>query len=214
MLLVKGFKAKEVAAQMGISPAAVSQRYKILMNKYIIPNFKMNFDMEPEMPIKLSIQPTTEIRFNEEIIGEDRISDYSFDDTFEDWEESIIVEKRRTTPDFITTLAPGEIFVFGSNLRGIHGGGAAYMAYKNFGAIMGKGTGLQGQSYAIPTMQGDVSKIKPYVDEFIEFAQDNPNLTFLVTKIGCGMAGFFDFQIFPLFQEAHSIKNIILPERW
>ena len=124
------------------------------------------------------------------------------------------MEKKRTTPAFIQELAPGEIFVFGSNLRGMHGGGAAYVAYRKFGAIMGQGVGLQGQSYAIPTMQGGVETIKPYVDEFIDFAKEHPDLTFLVTRIGCGIAGFSDSEISPLFEKAHSIQNIVLPEGW
>jgi hypothetical protein len=122
--------------------------------------------------------------------------------------------KKRTTPEFITELQPGEIFVFGSNLSGMHGGGAAYIAYRKFGAIMGQGVGLQGQSYAIPTMQGGVETIRPYVDEFIAFAKEHPELTFLVTRIGCGIAGFDDDEISPLFEQAHNIDNIILPEGW
>jgi hypothetical protein len=122
--------------------------------------------------------------------------------------------QKRTTPEFITELKPGEIFVFGSNLRGMHGGGAAYVAYRKFGAIMGQGVGLQGQSYAIPTMQGGVETIRPYVNEFIEFAKAHPELTFLVTRIGCGIAGFTDAEISPLFESAHNIDNIVLPEGW
>lgn len=124
------------------------------------------------------------------------------------------MEQKRTTPEFITELQPGEIFVFGSNLQGMHGGGAARVAYRNFGAIMGKGVGLQGQSYAIPTMQGGVETIRPYVDEFIAFAKEHPELTFLVTRIGCGIAGFTDEEIAPLFAEAQSVDNIVLPEGW
>ena len=124
------------------------------------------------------------------------------------------MSQKRTTPEFITELQPGEIFVFGSNLRGMHGGGAAYAAYRKFGAIMGQGVGLQGQSYAIPTMQGGVETIRPYVNEFIEFAKAHPELTFLVTRIGCGIAGFTDEEIFPLFEAAHNIDNIVLPEGW
>jgi len=122
--------------------------------------------------------------------------------------------QKRTTPEFITELKLGEIFVFGSNLRGMHGGGAAYVAYRKFGAIMGQGVGLQGQSYAIPTMQGGVETIRPYVNEFIEFAKAHPELTFLVTRIGCGIAGFTDAEISPLFESAHNIDNIVLPEGW
>ena len=115
------------------------------------------------------------------------------------------------TPDFITELGPDEVFVFGSNLAGSHGGGAAYVAWRKFGAVMGQGVGLQGRSYAIPTMQGGVETIKPYVDEFITFAQAHPELFFYVTRIGCGIAGFRDAEIAPLFAEARTLENVCLP---
>jgi len=124
------------------------------------------------------------------------------------------MQQKRTTPENITSLAPNEIFVFGSNLSGMHGGGAAWVAYRKFGAIMGQGVGLQGQSYGIPTMQGGVETIRPYVDEFIGFAKSHPELTFLVTRIGCGIAGFDDAEIAPLFEAAHEVDNIILPPHW
>ena len=119
--------------------------------------------------------------------------------------------KTQFTPDFITELKENEIFVFGSNLQGLHGGGAARLAYEKFGAIWGQGVGLQGQSYGIPTMHGGVEDIKPYVDEFIEFAKSHPELTFLVTKIGCGIAGFRDEEIAPLFKECKDLENVLLP---
>lgn len=124
------------------------------------------------------------------------------------------MSQKRTTPEFITELQPGEIFVFGSNLQGMHAGGAARIAYNNFGAIWGQGVGLQGQSYGIPTMQGGVETVRPYVNEFIQFAKDHPELTFLVTRIGCGIAGFTDAEMAPLFEKAHNIENVILPEGW
>ena len=119
---------------------------------------------------------------------------------------------REFTPDRITVLKKNEIFVFGSNLAGAHGGGAARLAYQRFGAVWGQGVGLQGQSYAIPTMQGGVETIKPYVDDFIEFARMHPELRFLVTRIGCGIAGFKPEEIAPLFAEALDMENVILPE--
>ena len=122
------------------------------------------------------------------------------------------IERPAATPDFITELRPDEVFVFGSNLAGSHGGGAAYVAWRKFGAIMGQGVGLQGQSYAIPTMQGGVETIQPYVDEFIAFAKAHPELFFYVTRIGCGIAGFRDEEIAPLFANARNIPNICLPE--
>lgn len=121
---------------------------------------------------------------------------------------------KRYTPAKITTLAANEIFVFGSNLEGSHGGGAARVAYNYFGAVWGEGVGLHGQTYAIPTMQGGVETIKPYVDEFIRFAQRNGNLTFLVTRIGCSIAGFRDAEIAPLFKDALYADNVILPKEF
>lgn len=121
---------------------------------------------------------------------------------------------RRFTPARITSLAENEIFVFGSNLAGAHGGGAAWVAHAHFGAVWGKGVGLYGRSYAIPTMQGGVETIRPYVDEFILFAKTHPQLTFLVTRIGCGIAGFRDWEIAPLFKAALDVENVILPEEF
>lgn len=114
-------------------------------------------------------------------------------------------------PERINEPKANEIFVFGSNLNGIHGGGAAAVAMREFGAVWGQGIGLQGQSYAIPTMQGGVETIKPYVDEFIEFAKNNSHYIFLVTRIGRGIAGFHDADIAPLFKVALSVENILLP---
>ena len=119
---------------------------------------------------------------------------------------------REFTPDRISELKNSEIFVFGSNLAGAHGGGAARLAWQRFGAVWGQGVGLQGRSYAIPTMQGGVETIKPYVDDFIEFARQHPELRFLVTRIGCGIAGFRPEEIAPLFAEALEMENVILPE--
>ncbi|MBO7566288.1 MAG: hypothetical protein J6T60_04240 [Bacteroidales bacterium] len=119
---------------------------------------------------------------------------------------------QRITPNHISQLAANEVFVFGSNLDGHHYGGAARIAEEKFGAIFGQGVGLQGQSYAIPTMQGGVETIRPYVDEFIEFAKQHPELIFYVTRIGCGIAGFKDSEIAPLFTGAIGIENIALPQ--
>ena len=122
------------------------------------------------------------------------------------------IERPAFTPDMVSTLRPDEVFVFGSNLAGMHGGGAAYMAFKHFGAVMGCGVGLRGQSYAIPTMQGAVETIKPYVNEFIAFAKAHPEHFFYVTRIGCGIAGFREKEIAPLFAGAIGLENVCLPE--
>lgn len=118
---------------------------------------------------------------------------------------------RKFTPNKITSLENNEIFVFGSNLKGLHGGGAARIAYQKFGAQWGKGVGMQGKCYAIPTMHGGVDVIKPYVDDFIEFALSNKEYTFLVTRIGCGIAGFSANEIAPLFAKTINAENILLP---
>lgn len=124
------------------------------------------------------------------------------------------IPSERITSDRITELRPGEIFVFGSNLEGAHGGGAALLAWRKWGAKWGQGVGLQGQTYGIPTMHGGPEAIRPYVDKFIRFATDHPELHFLVTEIGCGIAGFTPEEIAPLFRDAVKVKNISLPERF
>ena len=120
----------------------------------------------------------------------------------------------RITPDHITELQPNEIFVFGSNLQGYHGGGAARLAMNKWGAIWGQGIGLQGQTYAIPTMQGGVETIRPQVDQFIKVAQNDPEHIYLVTEIGCGIAGFQPEEIAPLFAKAVNVTNIWLPRNF
>lgn len=121
---------------------------------------------------------------------------------------------KRITPDFVTELSMCEVFVFGSNLEGCHGGGAARIAYERFGAVWGQGVGPQGKSYAIPTMHGPISSIKPYVDDFIEYAKQHPYNRFLLTRIGCGIAGFKDKEIAPLFAEVLDIPNVSIPKEW
>ncbi len=222
MMLLRGFKGKEIAAELGMTPSAISQKYKKLKEEIIIPYFKKNFDMDLDM---VEVMDEMAILRRETPMGEASMPaptmQGSLTDRFEpvayeymDFIKEENMEQKRTTPEFITSLEPNEIFVFGSNLKGMHGGGAAYIAYRKFGAIMGQGVGLQGQSYAIPTMQGGVETIRPYVDEFIQFAKQHPELTFLVTRIGCGIAGFTDEEISPLFKQAHGVENIVLPPNW
>ena len=212
MMLLKGFKGKEIAAQMGMTPSAVSQKYKKLKEDIIIPYFKKNFDMDLDMPEV--IDERSLVLAEEMAMPCAPMSEAYFDSPLSMSEVEIPIEPKRTPPAFITSLEPNEIFVFGSNLKGLHGGGAAYVAYRKFGAVMGQGVGLQGQSYAIPTMQGGVETIRPYVENFISFARQHTELTFLVTRIGCGIAGFTDEDIAPLFAPAHHADNIVLPKGW
>lgn len=125
----------------------------------------------------------------------------------------------KTSPDNITDLKDNEIFVFGSNQSGRHGAGAARQAL-SFGAKWGQAEGLQGKTYGIPTKNASITKtlpvnvIKTYVDDFILFAKENRHLTFLVTEIGCGLAGYSPKDIAPLFVEAVNVENILLPRRF
>lgn len=124
--------------------------------------------------------------------------------------------ERRYHPDG-ETPRKGEIFCFGSNRAGRHGAGSALVAYERFGAKIGIGEGLVGQSYAIPTKGYklevlSLDEIREHVDRFIAFASANPELEFYLTRIGCGLAGYKDEQVAPLFTEAP--MNCILPLNW
>ena len=112
---------------------------------------------------------------------------------------------REFTSDFITELKPNEIFVFGSNIGGFHGGGAARVAHKRFGAEWGVGEGITGQCYALPTMEGGVDYIAGKVNAFIACAKQHPELKFLVTKVACGIAGFSElsFHAFRYAEDGH-----------
>lgn len=124
----------------------------------------------------------------------------------------------------ITKLEPNQIFVFGSNLSGYHGAGAAKTARKKYGAVWGQAYGLQGQSFAIPTVKEFISgkmelqDIKKYVNKFLELSKLYQEYEFLVTEIGCGLAGYNIEDIAPMFkvvlEEPDLYKNIILPKRF
>lgn len=212
MMLIDGFKGKEVAKELGITPSAVTQQYHKLLDNVVRPYFKFYYEapyMSPGVcyeaaPLRRAIPREMEAPKAKKpsllkrlfTRRKDMNKDYS----------------SRTTPNVIDALRPGELFVFGSNLAGMHGGGAARTAHLHFGAVLGNGDGPQGQSYAIPTMQGGVETIKPYVNKFIHYAKEHPELTFLVTPIGCGIAGFSPADIAPLFANAMDVPNIHLPQ--
>lgn len=214
MMLIDGFKGKEVAEQLGITPSAVTQQYHKILEDVVIPYFKKYY-VAPEMPNVIAMEdaqadyyaPTGLISF----MPQPPLSSATQHQDKRNMSAHINYS-HRITPDYITSLDPNEIFVFGSNLAGMHGGGAARAARLYFGAVLGIGDGPQGQSYAIPTMQGGVDTIRPYVDKFIRYAKEHPAQTFLVTPIGCGIAGFTPSDIAPLFQNAVNVENIHLPE--
>ena len=120
---------------------------------------------------------------------------------------------QRVSPDRILTLESNEIFVFGSNNKGVHDGGAAAHAMRNFGAVWGQKEGLQGQSYAIPSMSGLVL-LEDAVQRFTDFAAKHPELRFLVTSIGCGTAGYTPAQVAPMFKGCIALENVALPSEF
>lgn len=122
----------------------------------------------------------------------------------------------RFTPDPVMTLQKNEVFVFGSNEAGIHGAGAARAAVA-FGAVNGRGFGPCGQTYAIPTKDWhietlDLETIRTYVSSFLRYARSRPDKTFLVTKIGCGLAGLAVEDVAPMFSGRPA--NVVLPEEF
>ena len=119
---------------------------------------------------------------------------------------------QRVTPSWIDEMDENEVFVFGSNTRGIHDGGASFTAVQYFGAIVGQPEGPQGRSYAIPTDGASLIDIQTSVNSFIVYAKAHPLLTFLVTEIGCGTAGYHPMEIAPLFKDAVKIQNVYLPK--
>lgn len=243
-ILVEGYSGKETAERLGITPSAVSQRFTSMMRDTVKPYFMEHFSLqrasiaegyaeaEEDASILPDLMPMGGAASyrelpDEEIYRKARKQKSMFGKLFfrKKREEGTAdgerqrnalagLPRNRISPEVITRLAPDEIFVFGSNLAGMHGGGAARIAHKQFGAEWGVGVGLTGRTYAIPTMQGGAETIAPYVDQFIAFAREHADQRFLVTRIGCGIAGFDDSDIAPLFDAAKDVENIALPEKF
>ena len=234
-ILVAGYKAKEVALDLGITPSAVSQRYHRLMEDVVKPYFRHYYDTTAEGTYAMSaydecymadtmsevgsiIPPKGKIRG---LVGssQERTTINPF------WRKKQAEVTAAPLPRLRITAHtssqelraymdanPEAILIFGSNIYGLHLGGIARMAQECYGAKEGIGRGLQGRSYAIPTMQGGVNSIAPHVNEFIAYAAAHPRHSFVVTRIGCGVAGFTPEEIGPLFREARSLRNVLLPE--
>jgi hypothetical protein len=123
----------------------------------------------------------------------------------------------KITPYEIEELEADHIFVFGSNEAGIHGAGAANLAYHRFSAAMYQGFGLSGQSFAIPTKDStintlDLETIQFYINRFEDFVRKHPSLQYMITRIGCGLAGYTAEDIAPMFKNFMDLENIYLPE--
>ena len=222
MILIMGMKGKEVAKQLGITPAAVSQRYHTMMDKVVRPYF-IKYYTEPcviSQRQDVSYLPNAFQRFTLESPESDGTIWKKVRSKFKGGNTDKPSGKKRhrmdmplrITPSVIHKLYENEIFVFGSDLRGVHCGGTAYQALRSFGAQLGKGVGPQGQCYAIPTIVGGLKNIRPYISEFLEYAINHPQQTFFVTPIGCGIAGFTPKEIAPMFDWAKEIDNVYLPQ--
>lgn len=220
MLLIDGYKGVEVSQQLGITPSAISQRYRQMMRDVVVPYFKTYYEMPGHDVLGDGHRRLREWYYSGPVsedacLFESPSIKLSFMGGAKSSKYMNIkgkIAKKRCTPNCIEHLADDEIFVFGSNLHGMHGGGAARLALQRFGAKMGVGVGIQGHSYGIPTMQGGVETIAPYVDDFIAYAKAHPKQKFLVTRIGCGIAGFDPEDIAPLFAAAVDVDNICLPK--
>ena len=210
MIVYSGYKQKEVAEKLGITPAAVNQRYKKMMDEVIRPFVRANYAQgisgfaSSTMPIgaESGILPSMMCRSNNS-----ESADYSFP-------VPALPTDNRVTPPAINNLKPNEVYVFGSTLEGIHVGREASIALNQWGAQTGRGVGRQGQTYAIPTMLGGVDTLKKYIKDFITYAREHPDLQFLVTMIGCDIAGYDPAEIAPLFAMAKTVSNISLPEEF
>lgn len=237
MLCIDGYKGKEVAKEMGISAAAVSQQFHKIMDTIVVPYFRRDSEVVSTYydnvlsvhdvleskslapreckkrifnlkSIRALIDKFTQMESRREAEAEEERVNYWLSP---DVQPTPPRHEGRITPDHISSLAPGEVFVFGSNLAGLHGGGASLTAHSHFGAELGNGDGPRGNSYAIPTMLGGVDAIRPYVDKFVSYARKHSDKTFLVIQIGCGVAGFYPDDIAPLFAKAVDVENIHLP---
>ena len=212
-------------------------KIKINVIKFEIVNGKkigkaFSFPMDPKAMAKHKTEATVKKKVEEyiaksKVFKKEELKDLKYDmkDFLAEWkrlvpiveaerlkelETSINHTENRITPERIIRLASNEVFVYGSNARGLHHGGAAKVAVEKFGAIMGQGHGLQGKSYAVNSMSG-ISDMMEDIKLFCEYAKSHSEKHFLVTPIGCGIAGYRAEEIAPLFKDCKELENVSLP---
>ena len=212
-------------------------KIKITAIKFEVVNGKKtgksySFDMDPKEMAKYKSKDSVRKAIEREvaksgIFKRDELKElkYSMKEFLEEWKEQVKIAKQeeqakldapqnnpgsRITPDDIKRLGASEVFVFGSNEQGLHYDGAAKDALDRFGAKKGQGKGLQGKSYAIVSMSG-LDVMEEQIKEFCEFAKAHPEKRFLVTKIGCGIAGHIEREVAHLFEVCRDVDNITLP---
>ena len=199
MLFVQGFKQKEIAETLGITPSAVSQRVKRMMEEVVIPYVYMNY---PD-GLQNEFAPPKSGRFDGACEDEIRYR-------LPTKEEILDRHSYRITPDVITALSENQIFVYGSSLPMLPKD-ASVLAAMHFGAEDGHQLGPQGSTYAIPVFDGGMETLRQHVLDFIHYAQQHPKQQFLVTEMGCGIAGYQLRHVAMMFDPATSVPNICLP---
>lgn len=205
-------------------------KYEIICGKKTAKAF--SFPMDPKKMAQHKTEATVRKKIEEHIVKnrmfkKEELKDLKYDmkEFLEAWKKEVAVAQKelletldaspnqpesRITPERIDRLGANEIFVFGSNGAGRHNGGAARAAVEKFGAIMGQGHGMQGKSYAINSMSG-IPEMKQDINAFCAFAKAHPEKHFLVTPIGCGIAGYTPEEVAPLFADCKELSNVSLP---
>ena len=199
-ILVEGFRQNEVATQLGITPSAVSQRFHRLMDNVVRPFIIDNYSKgagAPDaclLPVDVCMESGTPCQKPRSAASEARF-------------------QLRPAPTVITHLEPHETFVFGSFAQGQHICASALTALERFGAKMGQSEGMQGQAYAIPTMPSSEEQLADAIDRFIDYAADHRRQTFIVSRIGCEIAGFAPQTIAVMFARTKMLRlaNVLLP---
>ena len=211
-LLQDGYKSKEIAAQLGISASAVSQRYHKMLNEKIIPFLKHGEQRRHRVTTKniIALEPDFEPiprmhEFDNSAVFDGAM--LSLSESPMEVPSAPSLSSRHSSMYMRRTAS--NIYVFESNLLGIPISSSAIEAIRNHGAVEGQVSGPHGNSYAIPTMQGDVETIAPYVELFTRYAFDNRDSMFTISNIGAG-SGFDTYEIAPLFEEALRLDNVMM----
>lgn len=214
-LLQDGYKSKEIAGTLGITPSAVSQRYHKMLNERIIPYFKQGearrrppYSINRSLSIDVSTDNYMEEPFAPTIMSEKAPASKSAMPQEETYMPDFSPNRRIAYMPAMRRTA-SNIYVFESNLLGIPISNTAKEAIEHHGADPHTTSGLSGNSFAIPTMQGGIETIEPYVEDFTRFAYDNDNIFFEVPPIGSA-SGFDTYELAPLFEEASRLRNVHL----
>lgn len=200
-LFVLGYKQTEVAEACGITPSAVNQRYKRMMNEVVIPQVCRCY---PDGLERSCVQDAESSCCMYNLNAYPGAEDAGA-------RPATQIPRDRITAPFVDRLEEHQVFVFGTDPQGLHFGSCAQMALR-FGAVRGVGSGLQGRSYAIPVMGCRLSDTGAAVEALARFAAERPEWQFLIPEVGCGTAGYNPETIAPLFKPVRALSNVTLPQ--